>query len=247
MWSGLSLTLSSSHFAVVIILVAVFIAFHMKDATVLPCDVPGKVVWVVFLQDDCSSGVLRKQSQHRWCSMPPHMAGSQPGKLTIVLHPFLSCSSLYLTCLSMSVNLCFFLSFTPAAPVSFGLPCCVSVCICLSVSLFYVCVVCSDAAHQSCRLSTTTLKGLLQFITTWVSVTLSTISVCYDNIIPPKVIVEIVKHDDITTTLSTGKKQCKVSAPKMLTWTGNGLQPKRQQSVLCPTKYIYIPHIGFSS
>lgn len=137
----------------------------VKHATALPCDVLGKVVRGMCLQAVCSSGVLRKQSQHRWCSMLLHMAGSQPGELTILLHSSLPLS---FPLSHVSVNVCqfscFFPSSAPAALVSIGLPCCLSqylsVCLCLCFCMYLsVCECCPDAAHQSCRQSATATKG----------------------------------------------------------------------------------------
>lgn len=102
----------------------------MNHASILPCDVLGKVVLGVYLQGVCSSGVLRKQSQRRWCSMPLHMAGSQPEELTTLFHP-----SLFLS-VNVCHSLCFFLSSAPAAHVSVGLSVCPSVCVSDSGCLF---------------------------------------------------------------------------------------------------------------
>lgn len=115
-------------FAVVVIFVAVFHCCT-KWTTTLPWDVLGQVVWGVYLQGVCSSGMLRKQSQHIWCSMPLHMAGSQPGELTILLHSSLS---LWLS-INVCHSLCFFLFSAPAAPVSLG--CCLSLCLSVWLSL----------------------------------------------------------------------------------------------------------------
>lgn len=149
-WPGPCLTLCRCRpvFAVVVCFFLFFLLFSVlhkvKHGNTLPCDVLGKVVLGVYLEGVCSSGVLRKQSQHRWCSMPLHMAGSPPGELSILLH---SCPSLSFS-LSTSATLWFSFCLLHLLPLSLS--------VCLSVGLcLYLCsslsmnVRCPDAAHHS--------------------------------------------------------------------------------------------------
>ena len=114
----------------------------VKHGNTLPCDVLGKVVQGVYLEGVCSSGVLRKQSQHRWCSMPLHMAGSPPGELSILLH----------SCLS----LCFSPSTSVTPWVSFCLLHLLPLSVCLRLHLYLwsslsMNVCCPDVAHRSSK------------------------------------------------------------------------------------------------
>lgn len=92
------------------------------------------------------------------------MAGSQPGELTILLPP-----SLFLP-VSVSVNVChflyFFLSSAPAALVSVGVPCCLSLGLffCPPVSLYVSFYVCMSSWHCTPVLQT----KFHQFVTTWI-------------------------------------------------------------------------------
>lgn len=127
-------------------------------------------------------------------------------------HPL--CSSLPLSLSSslspVSVNvchsLCYFLSSAPAAHVSIGLPCCLSLnlSVCVSVCLF-LCVCSSDDDHQSCcrRVIPVYYNLDLTFIV------LATVSTCYDNTVPTKVIVEIRTHSNIASTLAADKSNRK--------------------------------------
>lgn len=119
--------------------------WEVKHGTALPCDVLGKVVWGVHLQGFCGSGVLRKQSQHRWCSMPLHMAGSQPGELTILLSSCLSSFSVLYVCQCplLSVFLPVICTCWPclywSAMLSFSVSVCLHLCsfVCLSMYFCY--------------------------------------------------------------------------------------------------------------
>lgn len=108
--------------------------WEVKHGTALPCDVLGKVVRGVHLQGFCGSGVLRKQSQHRWCSMPLHMAGSQPGELTVLLSSCLSSFSVLYVCQCpfLSVFLPVFCTCWPclywSATLSFSVSVCLHLC-----------------------------------------------------------------------------------------------------------------------
>lgn len=99
-----------------------FLLLHeVKRAAALPCHVLlSKVVQGVYLQGVCSSGVSRKQSQHRWCSMPytwqVHSRGSWPSSSAPPLSLFPSLSlSVWCVCRCLSL----YVSFLSSAPAAF--------------------------------------------------------------------------------------------------------------------------------
>lgn len=131
----------SLHFAVVVFLLLISLLWEVKHGTALPCDVLGEVVWAMHLQGFCGSGVLHKQSQHRWRSMPLHMAGSQPGELTILLRSSSSSFSVLCVCqcLLFSVFLPVFCTCWPclywSAMLSFSVSVCLHLCLFVSLSM----------------------------------------------------------------------------------------------------------------